>query len=215
MPDFNAPCKLTKNLKGTKNMRAAQRILMACLICLPTAAFADVYPLNPPPDLFIDTFSVVAPSGSMQDVSFAGTVEAITDQSAGGCSSGCFAGLDFVQSDGTFSVNDGDGTNYLTGTLIDSLIEPGGEVGELFTVGIDNTAAWTALESEDLGAFNAASSFGGTVVMDLHLFDPTTGGASNAVADLTPAVPEPASWTLLLTGLAAGLSRKRWALKKS
>ena len=197
-------------------MHVPQRILLACLICLPTVAFAnDVYPLSPAPDLFIDTISVSAANGSMQNVAFTGTVESIADQLSGGCSGLCFAGLDFTQSAGSFSVTDGGSTTYLTGTLINSAIASGGDVGEMFTVGIDNTAAWTALESADLGTFNAASSFGNTVVMDLHLFDPTTVGSSDAVADLTP-TPEPASLTLLLLGgLATGLARKRLAGKKS
>jgi hypothetical protein len=184
-------------------MRAAQKLLVASLICLPTAAFADAYTLYPPPDVFLDTFNVTSASNSMQNVSFTATAEAITDF---GCNA-CFAGLTFTQSGGTFSITSGN-TTYLTGTLTSFVIEAGGEVGEIFKVGIDNIAAWTALEG------TAASSFGGSVVIDLHDFNPDATGPSDADADLTP-TPEPASLTLILVGLAAGLARKRLARKRS
>jgi len=194
-------------------MRVAQKLLVASLICLPTAAFADAYTLYPPPDLFIDTISVTSASASMQNVAFNATVEFITDQITGGCSSGCGAGLTFSQSGGAFSITGG-GITYLTGTLTSFIIGAGGEVGEIFKVGIDNVAAWTALESAFLGVTNPASGFGGSVVIDLHEFDPNAVGPSDADADLTPS-PEPASLTLVLAGLAAGLVRKRLARKKS
>jgi len=187
-------------------MRAAQRILIASLICLPTAAFADAYTLNPALDVAIGNINVTSASNSMQNVSFTAVAEDITDNAAG-CSK-CFAGLTFTQSGGAFSITGG-GITYLAGTLTNFVIEAGGEVGEIFTVTKDNIGAWTALE----GA--AASSFGGTVVLDLHLFNPDGSGSEDAAdGDLT-ATPEPASLTLILAGLAAGLARRRLTRKKS
>jgi len=186
-------------------MHAAQRILVACLICLPTVAFADVYPLNSPPDLFIDSLNYTGPT-------LTGTVESITD--LGNCQSiPCFAGLNFYQDASGFNVNDGSGDIYLAGTQVTYQIDPGGEVGQIFDITIDDTALWSALEGQ------SASSFGPVVVMDLHQFS-TIPGASEltATADLTPQaspVPEPASLALLLGGLAAGFARKRLAGKKS
>jgi hypothetical protein len=186
-------------------MRAAQRILVACLLCLPTIAFADVYPLNPPPDLFIDTFTYTGPT-------LTGTVESIAD--LGNCSAiPCFAGLNFYQDASGFNVNDGDGDIYLAGTRVTYQVDSGGEVGQIFDITTDNIALWSALEGQ------TASSFGPVVVMDLHQFYVSTFGFQpDATADLTPeasTVPEPASLTLLLGGLAAGLARKRLSRKKS
>jgi hypothetical protein len=193
-------------MKRTSKMRAAQKFLIASLICLPTVAFANAYPLNPALDVFLDTINVTSASNSMQNVAFTAVAEDITDV-ASGCAQ-CFAGLTFTQSGGTFSITSGN-TTYLTGTLTSFVIEAGGEVGEIFRVTSDNIAAWTALE----GA--AASSFGGSVVLDLHLFNPDGSGSEvGADGDLT-ATPEPASLTLVLAGLAAGLARKRLARKRS
>ena len=184
--------------------RAAQGLLIIGLFILPTAVFADVFPLNPPPDLFIDTF--VNTTGATP--SLTGTVESITD--SGACNGGCYAGLNFTQ-DGfqvgdTFEVTDGSDDVYLEGTLDAFVNGGGGEYGELFTVTVDNNALWTALEGQ------TASSFTGSVVMDLHSFNPLTGGYQyEASADMTPAgvIPEPATLTLLCTGLAAGLLRRK------
>lgn len=174
---------------------------MVCLLCLPTAAFADVYPLNPPPDLFIDTFTYTGPT-------LTGTVESITD--TGNCASiPCFADLNFYQDSSGFEIYEGSDI-YLAGPRITYQVDSGGEVGQLFAVTVDNNALWSLLEGQP------ASSFGSEVVMDLHDFDTGTFAYQpNAIADLTPAaVPEPVSLTLLFSGLAAGLLRKRLAGNK-
>ncbi len=187
--------------------RTANGLLMVCLLFLPAAAFADVYPLAPPPDLFIDTITYTGPT-------LTGTVESITD--VGGCSAiPCtFLGLTFDQVDNgvtdTFKVTDG--TNiYLAGTLITNSVGAGGEAGELFSITTDDTALWSSLEGQP------ASSFGNEVAFDLHDFSTIPNAdESNAFGDLAPlATPEPASLTLLFTGLVAGLARKRMAAKRS
>jgi hypothetical protein len=191
---------LTGKLEGEKEMRAAQRILMVCLICLPAAAFADVYPLNPPPDV-----SIFFISGNGGD--YSGLAAGITDY--GNCVSGCGPPLSFSQSGGTFDITTiEDSTQvYLAGNLISSVVGSGNtanELGELFQVTTDNTALWEAIEGQ------LPSSFGSEVVIDFN-----NTNEEYFAADLTPAVPEPASLTLLLCGLAAGYARKRWAGKKS
>jgi hypothetical protein len=186
--------------------RTANQILMVCLLSLPAAAFADVYPLAPPPDLFIDTITYTGPT-------LTGTVMSITDN--GNCaSSPCFAGLQFNQvitaASDTFQVTDG--TNvYLAGTLITNAVGAGGEAGELFSITTDATGLWSMLEGQP------ASSFGNEVALDLHDFSTTPGAdETDATGDLAPlATPEPASLTLLFTGLVAGLARKRMAGKRS
>jgi hypothetical protein len=192
-----------------EKMHAAQRILVACLICLPTVAFADVYTLNPPPDLAISNFTYTG-------LTLTGTVSNITD--FGNCqSSPCFAVLNFYEDANGFNVNDGLGNTYLAGVEVADQIYPSGapgqfEVDQLFDVTIDDTTLWSALEGQ------SPSSFGPVVVMDLHEFSYTPGSEPYAIADLTPAaspVPEPVSLTLLLSGLAAGFARKRLAGKKS
>lgn len=190
-------------------MRVAQRVLVACMVCLPTIAFADTYPLNPPPDLFIDTISYTG-------LTLTGTVESITDY--GNCAGiPCSVlGLTFSQIDnGTtdpFTISDG--TNvWLAGNLITNAVGVGGEAGELFSITTDNSALWSGLEGQ------TASSFGSEVALDLHFFDAgdTSGSQPLAVADLAPtaATPEPASLTLLFSGLVAGLARKRIARKRN
>jgi hypothetical protein len=188
--------------------RTANQFLMVCLLSLPAAAFADVYPLAPPPDIFIDT---IAFSGS----SLTGTVEAITD--SGGCSAIPCSGLDsleFIQTlSGGFQVVDSSNEVYLAGSLITNSVGPGGEAGELFSITTDDNALWSAWEGQ------AASSFGSEVALDLHDFDSTNTSGNvqpDAVGDLAPlATPEPASLTLLFSGLVAGFARKRLARKRN
>jgi len=200
-------------------MRVVQKMLVACLVGLPTIAFADVYPLNPPPDVFTGGFTF---SGS----SVTGTAESITD--FGNCSVlPCNAVsptttnfLDFYQNSTGFVISDGPngtGNVYLSGTEIATKVDAGGEVGYIFDITTDNNLLWSQLESQ-YGGNQTASSFGPVVVMDYHNY-----GTNDATADMTPVpgppfvtpVPEPASFTLLLSGLAAGYFRKRASAKKS
>ncbi|MGA2634492.1 MAG: PEP-CTERM sorting domain-containing protein [Terracidiphilus sp.] len=197
-------------------MRASLRILTACLTCLPTMAFADVYPLNPPPELFIDNITVE--TGGF----ITGDVESITD--VGKCAepTPCNTGPTSVSplyfyedpSAGTFQVNDHDGDIYLVGyPLTASQVDSGGEVGQIFTVSRDDTNLWTSAEGQ------TPSSFGPVVAIDFHDFYPGDVGfqpdATAYIAPLGSTVPEPASLTLLLSGLAAGLARRRMAGKKA
>jgi hypothetical protein len=186
-------------------MRTAQRILMACLILLPTAAFADVYPLNPPPDLFIDNFVYTGNS-------LFGTVEGITD--FGNCQSPCFAGLNFYADGNLFDVTDGSNDVLLGGNFITSAYGGGGEYGLMYSVTADDTSLWALIEGQ------APSSFGSVVVIDIHDLDTDDPGYQpDVTADLTPmttaATPEPGSLTLLFSGLAAVIVRKRMASRKA
>jgi hypothetical protein len=195
--------------------RIAARTLFVCLLLIPMTALADdVYPLNAPPDVFIDNISV-----SSNTTLSSSTVEAIVDAPATGCSSDCdIFNLSFSANASGFQIYDPSNSDvYLAGTLIAGSYDNagGGEVGELFTVTTDNTALWTALEQSWAGPndHQSASSFSPEVVIDVH---GDVNGTTTADLDLTPApIPEPATFTLLFSGLAAGLLRKRLAGKRA
>jgi len=185
-------------------MRAAKLVLIVCLLCLATTAFADYYPLNPPPDLRVDTFFYNA-DGYLQ-----GTVESITD--VGNCSIfPCdigFLTLAFYDSGqgpygAGFIIYGTDLSDvYLLGTVIGQGVGLGGEAGVLNTVEFADAAKWNAIEGQ------IASSFGSIVALDLHNFDPND--LSQTYADFAPSTtPEPASMTLVIGGLALGLLRKK------
>jgi hypothetical protein len=217
-------------------MRAVKALFIVCLLCLGTTAFADIFPLNPPPDLFIDNINI-----SLSGLT--GSVETITD--INGCESACPAGLTmFTGLDNSFLIYGIDPTDiYLQGTLVDGQIGLGGEAGFLIQVLLDDNAKWSALKSSFLGYDVTASSFGKLVAFNIHnlFFEPgddssgscnddhgrdddvcnVNGGSddfphSRAFGDLAPvkATPEPASLTLVLGGAAAGLLRKKLAGKK-
>ena len=180
-------------------MRAAKSLLIVCLLCLATTAFADIFPLNPPPDLFIDDISV----GS----TLTGTVESITD--VNGCSEiPCFAALTFVADESTWEVYGTDINDvYLSGSVLQVVVGQGGEAGLLLSVLFDDNAKWSALEGQQ------ATSFGSLVALDLHNIDfDMRGPQSQAFGDLAPtSTPEPASLTLLFGGAVAGFVRKKFA----
>lgn len=181
-------------------MRAARAVLILCLLCLATTAFADIYPLNPPPDLFIDTISY-------DGFTLTGTVESITD--VNNCSAiPCFANLTFVADLSGWEVYGTDPTDvYVSGQVITGQVGSGGEAGLLLSVLFDDNAKWSALEGQ------TASSFGSLVALDLHNFDPNqTGLQPLATGDLAPTTtPEPASLSLVIGGLAAALTRRKFA----
>jgi hypothetical protein len=204
----------------------AKRLLVLCLLALPTAALADVYQLTPPPDMRIDTFT--AQSG----LTMIGVVETIGDALGTGCySSECpyAETLTFSSTSSGFTITgntaaDLSGTyTYLSGSYVQSAFDAsGGTDGELgieYSVTYDNQALWTALEKEGApyvggtDTQNATNLPDGTLmVMDIHNY-----GTDDALADMTPApaqTPEPATLTLLCSGLAAGLLRKRLARNK-
>jgi hypothetical protein len=202
-------------------MRAVKALLLACLLCLGTAAMADVYPLTPPPLLSIDNFGFT-------DTGLAGSVETITDTN--GCESGCFAGLNlFAGYDNSFSIYGTDLSDlYLQGQLINGQII-GDSAGFLIQVTLDDNSKWSALESAFLGNSVTASSFGDLVALNINNFSQIGSGPSpdsninggkdcqqGAYGDLGPvrATPEPASLTLVLGGVAAGILRRKLANKK-
>jgi len=179
-------------------MRAVSNFLTICLLSLPMAVLADVLPRQQSPDLFVDSITGSVPALS-------GTVDSIADI-ANGCSSPCFAGLGFSSTATGFAITDGKDL-YLAGDLIQEVTGTGtqaGEYGFLYHVTADDTALWSALETNDLGVPVTASSFGDYVVFD---YDSIQG-----VGDMSPAaVPEPASLTFLITGMAVSLLRRRRA----
>lgn len=198
--------------------RVANRFLMVCLLSLPAAAFADVYPLSPSPDLFINA---ITSSGGILN----GRVETITD--TGGCwAAPCDTSLRYWANGTSFKVYGTDLSDvYLAGRLVDSQVGQvgSGEYGEKYTVAPYDLSKWSALDDQfGLG-------FGPYVVIDYHNFNFSRDSlgyhnsnfsrdSNVAFADMTPTppippVPEPMTLALSLTGMAVGLAR-RLATKK-
>jgi hypothetical protein len=179
-------------------MRVVSKFLMVSLLSLPMAVFADVLPRQQWPDLYVDFISGSVPALS-------GIVMSIAD-GANACSSPCFAGLNFSSTSTGFEVTDGP-TVLLAGNLDQQVTGTGAQTGEygfLYQITTDDTALWSELESAALGTPVTASSFGNSVVFDYD----SVGG----VGDMSPAAaPEPASLTLLITGMGVGLFRRRRA----
>jgi hypothetical protein len=207
----------------------AKRLLVLCLLALPTAALADEYQLNGPPDISI-TGMTFADHGTYATLS-GGTVATIIDATGTGCTSPCsianplpWAVMSADQSG--FSIYNQGNTSqiYMTASLVTgSYLKSGTEVGEEFLVTLDDLAFWNLVETtEGSGHTVPATDLTNTeMVLDVHLgeFNDVAGVYDAAFADMTPAgspnaTPEPATLTLLCSGLAAGLIRKRLARNK-
>jgi len=240
--------------------RIDAKVLTICLLLLPVAAFAQIYPTGGEPDIFVNnlTYSLNPATGTPTSLNLGGSsvklpdgtilsggaVEALGDVSGTWCSGAggveCQLGglaLAFTADSTGFqitgqTIEDYDAgtsgtTTYLSGTL-DSFTqqlnpitrEPTGEYGELFTVTDDNTDEMNELEEafpSSSGTLPATDWTGDTVFID---FDAAPGSPQGSYTlDMEPyngpAVPEPTTLTLLCTGLAAGLLRKRLARKKA
>ena len=103
---------------------------------------------------------------------------------------------------------------YMAGTVLSPFIEPQvGEYGELYTVTSDDTAEMTEMENLNGSTGTALNWFSDEVAVD---FDASTSNLDMEPYSPPPppAVPEPGTLTLLGTGLAAGMLRKRLARKK-
>jgi hypothetical protein len=210
--------------------RFAINLSVFCLLALPTAALANEYPLNGPPDISI-TAMTFADNGTYATLS-GGNVATIVDVLGTGCfSSACgvndplpWAVMSADQSGFSIYNHDDISKIYMTASLIaGSYKKEGDEVGEEFLVTFDNLAFWNSVELYDAGLAHVVPATnlpnGTKMVLDVHLgvFDTDKGVYDAAYADMTPAgtsTPEPATLTLLCSGLAAGLLRKRLARNK-
>ena len=175
--------------------RLSKALSVLIFVLVSRMALADVYTLNPPPDLFI---SNINGTGSSMN----GFLESITD--VGNCSSiPCFAGLNFAADSSGFSIWGTDVLDvYLAGSLVSSASAAGGEYGQIYSITDDESAKWAVLEGQ------APTSFGPYVAIDYHSFDPSA--VSGAYADMAPTtIPEPSVLVLMLSGLAAAVARKR------
>jgi hypothetical protein len=211
--------------------RIVARVLMVGLLSLPATAFAftgSVYPTRlDDPDIYVDNITGTSAGGAYTNgtgLTLTGEAEAIRDVAGTHCSPAeCTIGPDltFTVTSTEFTITGENTENtgvitYLSGSVIPGSYEnPGAlnEYGELFTVTTDEVAEWSALEvlgATSTGTDPATNLTGTTVFFD---FD----SSSSPDGDMEPqiATPEPASLTLLLSGLAAGLLRKRRARKKA
>jgi hypothetical protein len=208
-------------------MRVLKNFVALCLLVLPAAAFADIYQLTPPPDLRIGEFT------TQNGLTLVGSVDTINDA----LNTGCFYGecpyaetLVFSSNSLGFTItgNTASDPNVYTHTYLSGSYVPGsyktasgGEVGIEYLVSFDDVSLWTALEQEGASYLGATDTqpatnlpIGTLMVFDLHSY-----GTGDAVADMTPAgtpvvTPEPATLTLLGSGMLAGLFRKRFAGNK-
>jgi hypothetical protein len=170
--------------------------------------------------------SVILPNSSTLP---GGVVATIIDLPGTSCfPSGCSIGLALSftanasgftitgQTVAAYKANSSATTTYLSGSIVPgSFLQDGSNYGELFDVTEtpDERAEWTALEEAfpSIIAPGLATNLNGDqIALDFDSLD-------NGTADMEPyvtATPEPATLTLLCSGLAAGLLRKRLARNK-
>ncbi len=124
-----------------------------------------------------------------------------------------------------YNANTSQTTTYLTGALVPgSFVQqlfdghPDGEYGELFTVTYDNTDEMNELEEAFPSALGTqpATNFDATEIGDEVFldFDAVSNDADIEI-EAPGQAPEPGTLTLLGSGLAATLLRKRLARKKA
>jgi hypothetical protein len=195
-----------------------KKLLVLCLLALPTVALADVYTRTLPLDIYIDNFS------TQSGLNLTGAVDSIGDAPGTGCYSGgectISALLTFTATSSGFTISDGT-TTYLSASYVPGsyILAAGNEVGIEYLVTSNNESAWDAQELLYAGITHTQSAtdmpVGSELVFDLHNY----GLGSDAYADMTPAppstvTPEPATLTLLGSGMLAGLLRKKLAGNK-
>jgi hypothetical protein len=195
------------------------------------AAFAfngSVYPTFPNDfDIDVDTITGTSAGGAYTNgsaLTLSGEAEYIRDASGTDCSpDACLIvpNLTFNITTAGFTLTGENTENtgnitYMAGRVVPgSFVNGGGgEYGELFTVTADDFTELSALELEGatvLGTKPATDLITETVFFD---FDGSVGGDDGDMEQLV-AAPEPTTLTLLGTGLAAGLLRRRRARKKA
>ena len=218
--------------------RITASFLAICLLSLPSVAFASAYPFTPPShDIEVSgpglSYAFNGTNLTLTDNTAYGDVVVIEDLAGTPCYPS--SGVCSVRPDLSFTANASGFTitgqsaldygkssdptvTYLTGSYIPGsyINQANTDFGELFTVTADNVAEWTALEElapSSSGTNPATNMLGDTLLLD---FDAATGiddGDMEIYSGSAP-TPEPATLTLLCTGLAAGALRKRLARKR-